>query len=81
LALTNIELYEELKKTLTDDAARMIAEVVPKGDDIVTVDVLDRRLLELKSYIDSRMTRFMLAGFIPIWAAMFAMLGVLIAKV
>ena len=36
MALTNIELYEALKRDLNDDAARLIAEVVPKADDLAT---------------------------------------------
>ncbi len=31
MALTNIELYEALKKDVSEDSARMIAEAVPEG--------------------------------------------------
>jgi hypothetical protein len=34
--MTNIELYEELKPTIGDKAARMIAEVVPPSRELVT---------------------------------------------
>jgi hypothetical protein len=72
MALSNIELYEELKKTVTEDAARMIAEVVPKGDEVATKT--DLALLEsnLKGYIDSRITRLVLVAFVPVWLGMFA---------
>ena len=42
MALTNIELYEALKKDLSDDAARMIAEVLPKAVDVATKADIDR---------------------------------------
>jgi len=36
MAKTNIELYEALKAPVGDEAARMIAEVVPAADDLAT---------------------------------------------
>lgn len=36
MALTNFELYEELKKDLSERSARMIAEIVPAGGDLTT---------------------------------------------
>ncbi|MEX2393544.1 MAG: hypothetical protein WD826_03585 [Actinomycetota bacterium] len=34
--MTNIELYEALKRDLSEDSARMIAEVIPKAEDLAT---------------------------------------------
>ena len=34
MALTNIELYEALKNDISEEAARMIAEVVPPSSDV-----------------------------------------------
>jgi len=80
MALTNIELYEELKKTVTEDAARMIADVVPRGEEIATKS--DLALLEsnLKGYIDARLLRFTLMFFVPMWIGLLGMFGVVIAK-
>ena len=36
MGLTNIELYEELKKDVSERAARMIAEAVPKASELAT---------------------------------------------
>lgn len=36
MALTNIELYEALKKDVSEEAARMIAEAVPKASELAT---------------------------------------------
>lgn len=44
MALTNIELYEALKKDVSEDAARMIAEVFPRAEDLATrSDILELR--------------------------------------
>jgi len=95
MALTNIELYEALKKDVSEDSARMIAEAVPKAQDIATktdmaalaaatkADIAEVKaeIVELKGYIDSRLLRFTLAFFVPMWAMTAGLLGVLIAKV
>ncbi len=52
MALTNIELYEELKKTVTEDAARMIAEVVPKAYDLATKGDIERLAAATKGDIE-----------------------------
>ena len=52
MALTNIELYEELKKTVSEDAARMIAEVVPKAEDLATKGDIERLATATKGDID-----------------------------
>lgn len=87
MALSNIELYEELKKNLTEEAARMIADVVPKAEDIATkgdIARLETRMdvgfAEMKGYIDSRLLRFTLMFFVPMWIAMLGMFGVVVAK-
>jgi hypothetical protein len=58
----------------------MIAEVVPKGDEVATKTDLAQLENRLKGYVDSRITRLVLMAFVPMWIAMFGMLGVLIAK-
>ena len=36
MALTHVELYEALKGTVSDEAARLIAEVVPPAENVAT---------------------------------------------
>lgn len=72
MAAVNIELYEALKKTLDEEAARMIAEVVPASRDLATK--ADIRQLE------ARLLRFTLAFFAPLWIAVLATLVALVLK-
>ena len=81
MALTNFELYEALKKDLSEDAARMIAEVFPRAGDLVTNATLDARVAELKSYIDSRLLRYTAVILVPISLTMLGSVGALIALV
>ena len=83
MALTNIELYEALKKDLSEDSARMIADVVPKAQDVATksdMAELKAQITELKGYIDSRLLRFTLSFFVPMWALTAGILGVLVTR-
>ncbi len=44
MALSNVELYEALKGHVGEDAARMMAEVIPPSRDLATkLDVLETR--------------------------------------
>jgi len=94
MAVTNIELYEALKKDLSEESARLIAQVVPAASDVATKADIARlesqiRGVEsqigavesgLKGYIDSRLLRFTLMFFVPMWIAMLGMFGVVVAK-
>lgn len=78
--VTNIELYEELKKSLTEPAARMIAEVVPLSEKVATTDHiagLDRRLDQVDRRFDqleTKMYRWTVTFFVPMWVGVFAVL-------
>jgi hypothetical protein len=84
MALTNIELYEALKKDVSEDAARMIAEAVPKAEDIATkgdLAELKERIVQLELTIERRFSEFEQRAFryamvfgAPLWAAMIAAL-------
>lgn len=81
---TNIELYEALKRDLNNDAARMIAEVVPKAEELATktdLALLRTDIAEFKAYIDSRLLRYTLAFFVPMWATTAGLFAALIAKI
>lgn len=71
MVLPNIRLYESLKKDLSEESARMIAEIVPQAADLATksdisalkVDaarleqVLEATEARLRSHVDSRLLR------------------------
>jgi hypothetical protein len=76
MALTNIELYEALKRDLNEDAARMIAEVVPPASDLATRGYIDERLRET----ERRVFRYALVFVGPVWVAMIAGLVKLVLK-
>jgi hypothetical protein len=70
---TNLELYEELKKSLTEDAARMIAETVPSAGDLATKADLVRlehassRIERRIDKLEARLLRWVLVFFVPLW--------------
>ena len=87
MALTNIELYEALKKDLSEDAARMIAEVVPAAQDLATkADVA--RLEALIARVEARISALgqdlgdrMLKYFVPLWIAVFGALASMVGLI
>ncbi|MEX2395139.1 MAG: hypothetical protein WD826_11740, partial [Actinomycetota bacterium] len=77
MALTNIELYEALKRDLSEDSARMIAEVVPPAGDLTTkadFAELARYVEERLSKTDRRIGAYGLALLVPVWGATVAAL-------
>ncbi len=91
LPVSNIELYEALKRDLNEDAARMIAEVVPKASDVATKgDIaalktdfaeLKTDIAELKSHVDSRLLRYTLLAIVPLMVTMLGTVGALVGLV
>ena len=81
MTLSNIELYEALKKDVSEESARMIAEVVPKAGDLATKADLAVLASELKSYIDSRLLRFTAMILIPMVVSTLGTLGALVTLV
>ena len=83
---TNLELYEALKRTLDEDAARMIAEVIPVASDIATkadiqgthdaINRLERRIDRL----EADLMRRTLAFFMPLWIAVLATMIAVVIK-
>ncbi|HYZ93954.1 MAG TPA: hypothetical protein VFA34_16400 [Actinomycetota bacterium] len=60
MALTNVELYEALKGSIPEEAARMIAEVVPPARDLATkLDIAEvkREVTELRAEMHLSATR------------------------
>jgi hypothetical protein len=50
MALTHVQLYEALKPSVGEEAARMMADVVPPAENLATRDYIDavRAALEIK---------------------------------
>jgi hypothetical protein len=64
MGLSNVELYEALKPSVGEEAARLIAEVVPgaeqlstKHDLFVTKSELEARLVQLEGKMDEGFVR------------------------
>ena len=83
--MTNIELYEALKRDLNEDAARMIAEVVPAAADLAKgAEVAAQfaevaaQIADVKSYIDSRLHRMTLAFLAPMWTTTLGVVAALV---
>jgi hypothetical protein len=87
MVLTNIELYEALKRDLSEDSARMIAEVVPPASDLATkTDIselkgyLERRFAESDRRVTRSMMRMIVVFVGPLYAALTAEVVKLILK-
>ncbi|MEX0873406.1 MAG: hypothetical protein WD646_10310 [Actinomycetota bacterium] len=79
MAVTNIELYEALKKDVSEESARMIAEIVPAAGDLTTktdFSGLEARFAEFEMRLERRMSsferRFLLLFALPLWSAVAA---------
>jgi hypothetical protein len=78
MVVTNIELYEALKRDLNEDAARMIAEVVPAAADLAKGSEVAAQIADLKSSIDSRLHRMTLAFLVPMWTTTLGVVAALV---
>jgi len=81
MALTNVELYEALKPTVGEEAARLMATVIPPAENLATKDHIAEVKLEIanvnvrvanvETKIESatkELMRWMLVLVIPVWA-------------
>jgi hypothetical protein len=83
MAMTNVELYEALKGSIPDKAARLIAEAFPAATDLATKHYVDQKFAELRADIHAEAKsamRWMLGLFIPVWAATMGTLIVALTK-
>jgi hypothetical protein len=77
MTLTNVALYEALKPTIGEEAARMIAEVVPPTRDLATkADLaaleLNARFAAMEGRMHAEATRtikWIVGVFVPVWGA------------
>jgi hypothetical protein len=90
MAMTNVELYEALKGSIPDKAARLIAEAFPAAKDLATKAYVDEKIAQVLQAIADLRTemhaesktslRWMLGLFIPVWAATMGTLIVALTK-
>lgn len=75
MGLTNVELYEALKDSISQEAARMIAEVVPPAQDLATkagIAELRKEIADMRTEIHASTTRtiqWILGVSVPLFAA------------
>jgi hypothetical protein len=74
--VTALELYEALKPTVGEEAARMMAEVLPLTEAVATKSHLDARL----SALEARIFRWMLGFFATLWVGNVALIVTIVLK-
>lgn len=80
--VTNVQLYEMLKDRVGEEAAMALAEIVPAASNLATkedVARIEQRFAELKQQfaeLETRLLRWTLTFFVPLWVAV---LGTLVA--
>ncbi len=91
MAMSHVELYEALKGSgITEDAARLIADVVPPARDLASrsdVIALDAKIDRMEARLEAKMQvlhastlRWMIGLFLPAWAATAGTLLTLVVK-
>jgi hypothetical protein len=79
----NIDLHEALKRSVNEEAARMIAEVLPAGDDLATKAYVDQRIATLTADMHrefSSVKGWMIAMMVPLWLGVYGTLLTLITQ-
>lgn len=69
---THVELYEALKPYVGEEAAEMIAEVVPPSSELATKTDIAELRIEIAN-LETRMSHKLLGYFIPLWVMMGSM--------
>lgn len=79
MAAGDLELYEVLKRSMDEEAARMPAEALPPAGNIATkddvegaVERLESRMIERFAQLETRMMRWILTFFVPLWVTILA---------
>ena len=77
---TNIEIYEALKGTVGEDAARMVAEAVPRTEHLATkADLAELRTDFAEFKADMR--GWMLTFFVPLWIGVYGTLAAVVISI
>jgi hypothetical protein len=84
---TGLELYEALKPTVGEEAARVIAEALPMTDRVATNSDIDAAVERLEARLDARLGtfearlfRWILGFFATLWIAMTGMIVAIVTK-
>ena len=83
MAMTNVELYEALKGSIPDEAARMIAEAFPQAREIATkhdIAELETRLSARMDALHGTTLRWMFGLFVPMWMGTWATVVAVVLK-
>jgi hypothetical protein len=51
MALTHVRLYEALKPTVGEEAAGLMAEVIPPAENLATIPYIDAKIAEVSTEI------------------------------
>lgn len=74
---SQVELYDALKGHVGEEGARLIAESLPVGDEIVTTGILRAEFAEFKA----EMRGWMLGFFVPLWIGVYLTLAAIIISI
>jgi hypothetical protein len=77
MAKTHVELYEALKPHVGPEGAKLIAEVFPSSDELVTKDFFKAEFAEFKA----EMRSWMLAFFVPLWIGVYLSLAAIVVSI
>lgn len=73
MATSNLELYEVLKRSMDEEAARMLAEALPPAGDVAMKSDVESAVVRLESgmnerfaQLETRMMRWILVFFVPL---------------
>ena len=78
---TGLELYEALKPTLGEEAARMVAEALPMTDRVATKsDLAELATKSDLAHLEARMFRWILGFFATLWVSNVGVIVTLILK-
>lgn len=74
--VSNIRLYNALKPHVGEEAAEMIAEVIPPADQLVTKQDLDVGLGSVKADL----LKWMIALMVPTWVGTYGVIAAIVLK-
>lgn len=74
--VSNIRLYNALKPHVGEEAAEMIAEVIPPADQLVTKQDLDVGLSSVKADL----LKWMIALMVPTWVGTYGVIAAIVLK-
>jgi hypothetical protein len=74
---SNIELYEAIKDSVGSEAAKMLAEALPRSEQLATKEDIERLKADIER-LKADMTRWMLTFFVPLWIGVYGTLAAVV---